>query len=176
MGRHVRPANFSSTTSEVLRRLYDAQAVASSLRLHGKRELLAVLVDADIHFVDFDLAVSHRLHGRPQMVLKRVGSQAEKRVDQTVVAYFGEEGLFVAQGVGGNDFRRRVGNLDRDHARVRDDVREFRQPETIQGATGKLDDPLAVLSRRCDDVGGQGGPEPKGIDCVAQILRKRDAK
>ena len=157
-------------------RLYDAQAVASAFRLNGKCKLLAVLVDADIDLVDFDLPVSHRLYGRPQMVLKRVRRQAKEDVEQAVIAYFGKERLFVAQGVCGDDLRRRVGNLDRDHARIRNDVREFRQPETIFGATGKFDDPLAAFPGRCDDFVWQGGAEPKGIDRVAQILRQRDAK
>jgi hypothetical protein len=40
------------------RGLYDAQAIVSALRLHGQRELLAVLVDADIHLIDFNLLVA----------------------------------------------------------------------------------------------------------------------
>ena len=78
---------------------------------------------------------------------------------QAVVAHLREERLLVAQRVGGDDLRRRVGNLDRDHARIRHDVREFREPETILGTACQLDYPLAVLfapsqrSRRAEPFG-----------------------
>jgi hypothetical protein len=57
MGRQVRPAN-SRQQADVLRGLYDAQAIVSALRLHGQRELLVVLVDVDIYLIDFNLRVA----------------------------------------------------------------------------------------------------------------------
>jgi hypothetical protein len=51
-------ANFSRQQAMSRRGLYDAQAIVSALRLHGQRELFAVLVDADIHLIDFNLLVA----------------------------------------------------------------------------------------------------------------------
>jgi hypothetical protein len=58
MGRQFEAREFLPAAGAVLRHLYDAQAIVSALRLHGQRELLAALVDADIHLIDFDLRVA----------------------------------------------------------------------------------------------------------------------
>jgi hypothetical protein len=49
---------FLPAASNVLRGRYDTQAIVSVLRLHGQRELLVVLIDADIHLIDFKLQVA----------------------------------------------------------------------------------------------------------------------
>jgi len=49
---------FLPAAGDVLRGLYDAQAIISALPLHGQRKLLAVLVDADVHLIDFNLRVA----------------------------------------------------------------------------------------------------------------------
>ena len=56
-GAAGKPREFLPAAGDVLRGLYDAQAIVSALRLHGQRELLAVLVDADIQLIDFNLRV-----------------------------------------------------------------------------------------------------------------------
>jgi len=95
MGRQVSPANFSRQQT---RSCDVCTTLKQSLPpcLDGKRELLAVLVDADVNLVDFNLRVAHRPDGGAQVILKRIGGEAEKNIEQAVVADLSQQRLFIA--------------------------------------------------------------------------------
>lgn len=103
---------FRLAVGDILVGLDYAVLVRAALGLNGDDELTAVAVYAHVHFVDFDLADA--LEVGAQVVLQRVGGDAEKDVDQPVVAHLGEQGLLVAQGVGGDDLGCRVRHFDGD--------------------------------------------------------------
>ena len=68
-------------------------------------------VQSNVELIDFDLADCR--HRRAQVVLQGEARDAEKDIDQAVVTNLCEQRLFVAQGIGRDDFRPCIGNLDR---------------------------------------------------------------
>ena len=63
--------------SDVLLRLHNTVTIISALCLNRDDELAPMFIDADIDFVDFDLADSG--DGRTQVVLQREGCDASRR-------------------------------------------------------------------------------------------------
>ena len=80
--------------------LYNAYMVPASFCLYGDHILAATVVELDAKFIDLDL--SHSFDGRPEMVLKTIGREAEERVNQTIVPYDRRQGLFVVESIATN--------------------------------------------------------------------------
>lgn len=74
------------TKRNILLGLYYAMLVRTTLCLHRDHELAPVLVQSHVDFIYLNL--TDTLHCGPEVILKRVGRNTEKYIDQSVVSNF----------------------------------------------------------------------------------------
>ena len=67
--------------------------VFSTLCLHRNYEVLSMIVQANINFINFDL--TYPFDGSSEVVLQRVRSNSQKSIYQSVVPDFRKESLLV---------------------------------------------------------------------------------
>lgn len=98
------------------------------------------------------------------MVLERVARDAAENIDQTVVADFRKQSLFVIECVFGNDSWCGIGHFGHGHVLVGENWRVLDQRKTIPAALGWADDPNFLLTSRRGEGCWQQRPIPEAVN------------
>src|ERR1700722_8329580 len=109
------------------------------------------------------------------MILERVGRQAQKGIDQSIVPNDCEQRLFVIECICTYDFRRRIWDADSNKLHVRYNPIEFRKYERILCSPGTLYDPLLTGWLRIQYELWHLGSIAKRIDDITQVFGNFDA-
>lgn len=130
---------FFPTERDVLLDLDCAHPVPATFGLHRKDKVDSSAVQTDIEFIDFYLTdIRHR---GAEVILQGVGGDTGKDVHEAVITHQGQEGLFIIQGILGNDSRGGVRHLDADQPRIRLDHPLALGHKFIEGLASQLDHP-----------------------------------
>ena len=97
------------TQSDILLDLHPAEPVVATLSLHRYYIVCAALVQTHVDFVR--LYLPYAGNRCAQMILQGITGDTKKQVNQTVVSNAGQDGLFIAERVLGDDSRCGVGYL-----------------------------------------------------------------
>ena len=90
---HAGKSLFNET--DVLSSLYDPYVVLTAFCLDGNHVVATSVVEPDVEFVDLDLPRS--VDSGAKMVLKAIGREAEKRVDQAIIPDNRQQRLLIVE-------------------------------------------------------------------------------
>ena len=134
---------FFSAAAYVLRRLHDRYLIVSALGLNRNHEVTTVLVHPYIKLVYFNL--TYAFDRSPEVVLQRISREAQEDIDEAVITDLGQQGLFIVEGVGGNNFGGAIRNSYARKGNVMNDAIGLAKAKTILRPAHQFDEPLIAF-------------------------------